>query len=66
MFKRNLDIREAKGNIPFWIIAERLEVHENTVLNWMKREMSLKQKEKVLNAISAIKEEMKQEAIKEA
>jgi transposase-like protein len=59
--KRNQAIEEAKGSIPYWVIAERLGVHENTVLNWMKREMSEERKEKVMCAIAAIKEEMSKE-----
>ncbi|MEK4067585.1 hypothetical protein [Peribacillus sp. FSL R5-0717] len=58
MFKRNKEIREAKGIIPFWVIAERLGVHENTFRNWMKSEMSEGRKEMVNSAIAEIKEEI--------
>jgi hypothetical protein len=64
MFKRNKEIREAKGAIPFWIIAERLGVHENTVQNWMKREMSQARKEKVMCVIAEIKEEIRKKGDK--
>lgn len=57
MFKRNDDIRNIKGNIPFWVIAERLGVHENTLHNWMKKEMSNDRKQAVLKAIEYIKTE---------
>lgn len=61
MFKRNLDIREAKEDIPFWVIAERLGVHENTLRNWMRKELSVEQKNKILNAIQEVKLDMKRE-----
>jgi len=57
--KRNQLIEEAKGTIPYWVIAERLGVHENTIQNWMKREMSEERKEKVMRAINEIKKEIK-------
>ncbi|RLL47826.1 hypothetical protein D8M04_00665 [Oceanobacillus piezotolerans] len=57
MFKRNDDIREAKGNIPFWILAEHLNIHENTLLNWMKKEMPEEKKKSIFNAIEAAKKE---------
>ncbi|KON85667.1 hypothetical protein AF332_01625 [Sporosarcina globispora] len=57
--KRNQMIEEAKGTIPYWVIAERLGVHENTIQNWMKREMSEERKDKVMRAINEIKKEIK-------
>ncbi|MCM3165115.1 hypothetical protein [Metabacillus litoralis] len=53
--KRNVDIWEQKGSIPFWIIAEKIGVHENTVRNWMKTNLSQDKKEKILTAIKEIK-----------
>lgn len=58
MFKRNLDIREAKGKIPKWLIAERLGVHENTLNGWLRQELSGEKKQQILNVINQIKEEM--------
>lgn len=58
MFKRNLDIREAKKSIPVWVIAERLGVHENTFHNWMKKEMVSERKAEVMTAIEEIKQEV--------
>lgn len=60
MLKRNQDIRKIKGNIPFWAIAERLEIHENTFYNWMKSEMGSGRKQEVLKVIDEIKNEMKE------
>lgn len=59
MFKRNQDIRDYKGIIPFWLIAERLGIHENTIHNWMKSEMKAERKKLVIEAIEEIKQEMK-------
>lgn len=61
MFVRNQDIRRSKGSIPFWIIAERLGVHENTLLNWMKRELPEEKKREILQVISELKHEMESE-----
>ncbi|WP_066057294.1 hypothetical protein [Robertmurraya korlensis] len=59
--KRNHIIREAKGDIPYWVIAEKLGVHENTIMNWMKKEMLDNRREKILSAIKEIKEEVRKE-----
>ena len=60
IFQKNQQIVDAKGSIPFWVIADRLGVHENTVRNWMKREMKPEQQSRVLAAIDDIKKELKQ------
>lgn len=57
MFRKNDDIRKAKGNIPFWVIADQLGVHENTMYNWMKKEMSSDKKQQILKAIEQVKKE---------
>ncbi len=59
MFKRNNDIREAKGTIPTWVIAERLGIHENTFYHWMRKEMTDEEKQKIFAVIDEIKNEMK-------
>lgn len=56
---RNIELREAKGVIPFWVIAERLGVHENTLRNWMKAELQEHEKQKILSVINEIKDELK-------
>ena len=58
MFKRNNEIREAKGMIPNWVIAERLGVHENTYYHWMRKELTDTEKQKILAAIDEIKKEI--------
>lgn len=57
-FKLNPRVMEAKGRIPFWVIAQRLGVHENTVRNWMKSKMSEDKEAKVLAAIEDIKKQL--------
>ncbi|WP_409276388.1 hypothetical protein V1499_23160 (plasmid) [Neobacillus sp. SCS-31] len=57
-FKRNAEIIQAKGSIPLWLISSYLNVHENTVRNWMRREMDQEKKSMVLAAIEKAKKEM--------
>lgn len=64
MFVRNKDIRELKGDIPFWVIAERLGVSENTVFNWMKKDFTEERKKRFVNVIEQIKAEMSRKAVK--
>lgn len=58
MFKRNLDIRSAKGQIPMWVIAERLNISENTFRNWMRKEMDPDKKALIFSAIVEIKADL--------
>lgn len=62
MFKRNEEIRDAKGNLPWWVIAERLGIHENTLQLWMRTEMPPKKKQSVIDAITQIKDELERVA----
>lgn len=62
----NSEIVAAKGDIPYWVIAKQLGVHENTVRNWMKREMDPKKKKAVLSVIHEIKQKEKQKELMEA
>jgi len=58
LFKRNEDIRQIKGKIPTWIIAERLGIHENTFYHWMRKEMKPERKQEVIAVIEEIKKEV--------
>jgi type VI protein secretion system component VasF len=58
IFQKNKQVVDAKGDIPYWVLANQLNVHENTVRNWMKREMTQEIREKVLNAIAEVKQEL--------
>ncbi|MBM7096654.1 hypothetical protein JSY36_12940 [Bacillus sp. H-16] len=57
MFKRNQIIRKEKGNIPNWIIAEKLNVHESTLLRWMRHEMPSTLKGEILDVIEQVKKD---------
>jgi IS30 family transposase len=58
MLNRNEDIKELKGTkITNWMIAEKLGVHEQTVLRYMRDESS-KTREKLISAINEIKQEL--------
>lgn len=63
MFKRNEEIRIARGSIPNWAIAERLGISENTFLRKMRYEMNEKDKNEVLMVIEQIKSEMQKEVV---
>ncbi|OJH15995.1 hypothetical protein BLX88_25890 [Bacillus obstructivus] len=61
VFKENHEVIKAKGNISFWLISAQIGIHENTLRNWMKSEMSPKRKKIVLHAINKIKKNELQE-----
>jgi hypothetical protein len=54
MYQCNKDIRVAKGKLPYWVIANHLRIHENTMMNWMKVEMNDQKKAVILNAITEL------------
>ena len=59
-FKRepaNVEILAAKGNIPLWKLAEKVGVHETTVIRWFRKEMTEEQKAKITEAINEVKQE---------
>lgn len=56
--KRNSKILKAKGNIPYWVIADQMGVHENTVRNWMKREMGPEKEALILAAIEVARNDL--------
>lgn len=55
--KANREIREAKGDIPFWMIAFHLNIHETTLVRWLRVELSDEEKQNILTAIKKIKQE---------
>jgi len=58
MLKRNKDVREAKGSVPAWVIAEKLSIHEKTFYGWLRFEMSDDKKKTVFKAINEAKKEL--------
>lgn len=59
MFERNVTLKKEKGNIPYWQIAEKIGVHENTVIRWFRTEMDPNKKREISNAIQKVREETK-------
>jgi transposase-like protein len=57
----NKDIYQAKGNIPFWVIANHLGVHENTVRNWLKSNISDARKKEIFKVIAMVKSEVEKD-----
>ncbi|GAA0472861.1 hypothetical protein [Alkalibacillus silvisoli] len=57
LFSPNKDVMEAKGSIPYWLIAQKLNVHENTVRNWLKHELDEERKAALLGAIDEVKKD---------
>lgn len=43
-----------KGDIPFWVIADELEISETTLYNWLKKELTPDKRREIINAISQI------------
>jgi hypothetical protein len=54
--KANADLRERLYNahIPLWMLADAIGVHENTVVRWLRRPVSLEQRERIDEAIKNI------------
>ncbi|MCG3795991.1 hypothetical protein CON78_26105 [Bacillus toyonensis] len=58
MTNRNQDIKNLKGRIPNWMIAEKIGVHENTVIRWLRGDLPVERRQKILAAIEGIKKEV--------
>lgn len=59
MLNRNVELKRKKGKIPYWMIAEKLSIHENTIVRWFRQELSDKKKERISQAIKEVKQELK-------
>lgn len=57
VWERNVDIRKAKAGVPNWAIAERLGIHENTLLRKLRFEMMPEEKMQLLKLIDELKRE---------
>lgn len=55
--KRNKQFWEKKGKIPLWRIAEKLNIHEKTLINWLRIELEPTKMDKVLTALKQVIEE---------
>ncbi|MBY0124491.1 helix-turn-helix domain-containing protein [Bacillus sp. S/N-304-OC-R1] len=58
MFKRNEDIKNARGGVPYWAIAEKMNISENTLYRWLRSELSTERKEDILAAIRDCQKEL--------
>ncbi|CRK83430.1 hypothetical protein [Neobacillus massiliamazoniensis] len=61
MIKANKNVLKAKGFIPYWLISQKLAIHEVTLIRWMRTEMSEEKKLRVLAAIDEVKREKERE-----
>lgn len=57
MITRNKDIRNEKGSIPYWRIAEVLRISEFTLIRWMRLELSGSRKKSIIEAIKVLRDE---------
>lgn len=55
----NIEIREQlkAAKIPYWKIADKLGVHENTIVRRMRKELCEADREKIVKAIAQLKKE---------
>ncbi|MCQ6530740.1 hypothetical protein [Bacillus mycoides] len=58
--KLNKSVHEYKGDLPLWVISERLGIHENTLRGWLRQKLSKEREESILIAISKIRKEIQQ------
>lgn len=60
-FKRNVEIRKAKGSIPNWLVAEKLGIHENSFYRLLRQELPEEKKKEILGVIEKIKSGQEEE-----
>ncbi|RBN42931.1 hypothetical protein DMN50_02520 [Priestia megaterium] len=61
MFERNKEIRQIKGNIPIWAIAEKLGIHENTLYRKLRKELHESEKKEIIKIIKNLRANFKEE-----
>ena len=59
MAKANEEIREqlSSAGIPLWKVADRLNMHESTLIRHMRHDLPADEKKKITDAIPKIKEQ---------
>ena len=59
----NTEIRQElkNKNIPYWKIADKLGVHENTVIRRLRHELPEQEKEQIFSIISELSNEKQEE-----
>lgn len=64
LYQTNADIRKAKGKIPLWALADKCDVHLQTMKNWFRnQDLSIEKRLKILAAINEIKEDLKKKGL---
>lgn len=59
--EQNQDLKEAKGEIPAWIIGKKLGIHEQSVYRLFRSRISDKRRKQILAAIEEIRKERDQD-----
>lgn len=61
--KANSELRTRLYNarIPLWMLADAIGVHENTVVRWLRRPVTLEQTERIEKALETIMHRKEQE-----
>lgn len=57
---RNKEFWNAKGRIPIWRIAEKLECHEKTLIAWLRIEVEEEKMQRIMYALNQVKQELKE------
>lgn len=58
---RNAELRKAKGNIPNWLIAEKLGIHENSYYRLLRKELHPTKKKEIMKIIEELKMKTEEE-----
>lgn len=61
--KANQDIRQAKGIVPWWMVADKLGISVATIYIWLRHEMPKEKKDRVLAAIDECKNEIRRSIV---
>lgn len=61
MLKANKKIRETMkaDNIAIWMVANKIGIHEKTLISWLRTDLTAERKEQVEKAIRTIRKERK-------
>lgn len=55
--ERNPIFWERKGKIPIWLISEKLGVHEQTLMRWLRVKVEEEKMRRILEALEQVKRE---------
>ncbi|MED3553991.1 hypothetical protein [Cytobacillus praedii] len=55
----NIDLKKAKGFVPYWALAAKLHVSESTLYRWFRtKDLPEERKQEILTAISELKKDL--------